>query len=449
MCDCRKVWASVIPGLLMLGACAPMGRAQTPLRTINNPQGGKIVYGLVDGATSTAAAMSMVLRGVHQSCGDKPQVGRLFRVRGTDSVAAFFTVVNHPQGNKPVAGLVIAAPAGSQKVEAALVSDDAPRFGSTVNPMLNRLFREWHPGGGGAPGASAAGSARAAPLHQVVAQDRSLSVGIPDGWKINASYGTALINGPQGESVILDAAAVAIDSQAARYARPGNIVFSHNADLVQGFPNLFQQFWQANGKSIDFRVDHIEPASSSQGTRCVHATGRQVVGAHLPEKDMFHMDALLCVGPMGTMGHYMVMLSEGVLSPALADKENATVAAIFSSFQLNQAVVAQEAHAMAAPAVNAIHQIGAMAAARTQATQAANDAQHAGYWARQDANARSNQAFSNYLLNQTVIQNNNVYGNGTVGHATVWNSTADALVKADPNRYEIVNSPNFWKGWDY
>jgi hypothetical protein len=31
----------------------------------------------------------------------------------------------------------------------------------------------------------------------------------------------------------------------------------------------------------------------------------------------------------------------------------------------------------------------------------------------------------------------------------VWNSTADALVKANPNRYEIVDTPNFWKGVDY
>ena len=53
------------------------------------------------------------------------------------------------------------------------------------------------------------------------------------------------------------------------------------------------------------------------------------------------------------------------------------------------------------------------------------------------------------LLDQTVIQDNNVYGSGTIGHGTVWNSTADALVKANPNRYEIVNAPNFWKGWDY
>ena len=62
-------------------------------------------------------------------------------MRGTDSDAVFFTVVNHPQGNKQVAGLVIAAPSGSNQMEAALVSDDAARFGSTVNPMLDQAVQ--------------------------------------------------------------------------------------------------------------------------------------------------------------------------------------------------------------------------------------------------------------------------------------------------------------------
>ena len=29
------------------------------------------------------------------------------------------------------------------------------------------------------------------------------------------------------------------------------------------------------------------------------------------------------------------------------------------------------------------------------------------------------------------------------------NSTANALFKADPNKHEIVNTPNYWKGVDY
>ena len=67
----------------------------------------------------------------------------------------------------------------------------------------------------------------------------------------------------------------------------------------------------------------------------------------------------------------------------------------------------------------------------------------------QDANARNGQGFSNYLLDQTVVQDNNMYGNGTIGHGTHWNTTADALVKANPNRFEYVDKPNFWQGTDY
>jgi hypothetical protein len=96
-----------------------------------------------------------------------------------------------------------------------------------------------------------------------------------------------------------------------------------------------------------------------------------------------------------------------------------------------------------------IRNIGAQATARYNATQAANDAQQAKWDADQDAQARNNQEFSNYLLDQTVVQDNNMYNNGTVGHGTLWNSTADALVKADPDRFEYVEKPNFWQGTDY
>ena len=106
-----------------------------------------------------------------------------------------------------------------------------------------------------------------------------------------------------------------------------------------------------------------------------------------------------------------------------------------------------------------------------------NDAQHAGYWDQQhnnevqhanwsnsqlnntvqysnsgdgeDTRARNNQNYDNYILDQTVVQDNNMYNNGTIGHGTQWNSTADALVKADPDRFEYVTQPNFWEGTDY
>ena len=93
---------------------------------------------------------------------------------------------------------------------------------------------------------------------------------------------------------------------------------------------------------------------------------------------------------------------------------------------------------------NQIKQIGCAGDGADECHRAANDAQHAGYWAQQDANAKNGQAFSNYLLDQTVIQDDN-----RNAHGTVWNQTADALVRSNPNRFTIVQTPNFWKGIDY
>ena len=66
------------------------------------------------------------------------------------------------------------------------------------------------------------------------------------------------------------------------------------------------------------------------------------------------------------------------------------------------------------------------------------------YEARSNAQDRSSQAFSNYIRDQTVIvdRDNNAHG-------TVWNATADSMVKNDPRRFGYVDTPNFWKGVDY
>ena len=102
-------------------------------------------------------AMARILRNVQNNCGDKPQVGKVFRVRGSNSDAVFFTVTNHAGGNVPVAGMLIASQTGPKAVEAALVSDAAARFSSTMNPLLSQLFGVWHPGGAAAPTGKASG----------------------------------------------------------------------------------------------------------------------------------------------------------------------------------------------------------------------------------------------------------------------------------------------------
>ena len=162
-----------------------VARAQTGLKIIDNPGGGKIVYGPVDGAATEPAAMGAILRSLHKQYGDRPQVGRVFHVRGTKSVAVFFTLVKRAQGNAQVGGMLIVSKTGANRVEAALVSDDAARLGSTMNPMLKTLFGVWHPGAEEAEAKAGNGGAAAAvaQLRTMTLQDNSASVGLPEGWK--------------------------------------------------------------------------------------------------------------------------------------------------------------------------------------------------------------------------------------------------------------------------
>ena len=454
----KSIHSAFVLSLLIVFVGMEITPAQGALNTINFPQGGTIVYGRVDGVNTKAAAMGVVLRAVHNQCGEKPRVGRLFNANGTNSVAVFFTVDRHPQGQKPipVAGMVIASESSPGHVEAALVTDSAERFGSTVNPMLTRLFSVWHPAGAGPSESPRAGSSSAGPasLRTVVLPDRSASVGVPDSWRLDpkSAGGTLGVNGPHGESAKLNLTRMAVDPNdpglrqlqrgGIRTNTSGKIVYPWSSNLVQAFPNLFQQFWALNNVRLtasNYRLTNLQPVALSAGQQGVQATGY----VDLDGRGMQEMNALLFTSSR-VQGTYLVRIFITLLPRDVADRERATMGAVLASFKVNSAVVGQQASAIAAPAIAAIHQVGREAAARSAATNAANEAQHAGYWATQKNNARNNQGFSNYLLDQTVIQDNNKNT-----HGTVWNSTANALVEANPNRFQYVDTPNYWKGVDY
>ena len=451
--------------------------AQTPLTTINMPQGGRIVYGKVEGADTQGAAMTHILRVMHQNCGEKPQIGHVFKMRGTDSVELFFTVVNHPAGNVPVAGLIIAAGSGPHQAEAALVSDRADRFGSTINPMLTKLFSVWHPGGAAAVSASApvakspapatasatgGHSAPAAPLHTVSASDNSATIGIPDGWTLDprSASGTMMVTGPHGEQVYLGMSRMGIDpthpGQQMIPRLPGTLIYPFRGDMTKEFANLFQAWRRANGKPpAPLRVDEIKPMQGSPNTHCAIADGH----VDLDGKGMQKFSDNMCASDPGNTGGYTVTLSHMLVPNALAEQEHTTLNAILSSWKVNLEVVNQQA-AVAVRQMNAntqaairrnqqavanINQIGANATARMNATQRANDAQHAAWDQSQDDISRNGQGFSNYLLDQTVIRD--VQDPNT--HATVWNQAAEAWKKAYPDRIEEVPTSQYINGQDY
>jgi hypothetical protein len=53
-------------------------------------------------------------------------------------------------------------------------------------------------------------------------------------------------------------------------------------------------------------------------------------------------------------------------------------------------------------------------------------------------------SFQEYTLDQAVVVDTH-----TGAHATGWNQATDALVKADPNRYQYVQRQYLLKGADY
>jgi hypothetical protein len=454
--------------LLFVVACAnqdPPPRSAT--KTINNPEGGTIVYGQVDGQTTEAGAMRAVLQSLQNQYGDRPEVGRVFRVRDTNSFAVFFTLKRN-QGNVKVAGMLIVSRFSPTRIEAALVSDDAARFGSTVNPMLSKLFSVWHPGGEASPSDSAGGTspasysssgegsspASAAALRPFTLPDRSASVSLPDGWRVNperSGGGTLEISGPNGERAGLALARSAVDptNQKRRQLHrggirdntSGKIVYPYNVNLVKAFPEIFQQFRRVNGLGpAQLQIARAEQLPTARGERCVHVTGNM----NPDGKGMQEMNTVLCTTAPSQFGDYSVLLYHTLLPKAVADKERATMGAVLASYRINQAVVNRQASAIAAPGIAAIKAVGDAARKRATETSALHDQQNRAWERGQDSKAKRSKAFSNYQLDQTVIRDNvqNTHGTG-------WNKTADSLVRSNPQRYEYVNTSDFRKGIDY
>jgi len=115
---------------------AKLGHPAHPTTTSMRARG-KISYGTVAGATTQAAAMSKILIGMQNTCGERPQIGKSSSSRERRPSASSLgdrSLQRTQEGGRPgdVGRL------WTQQVEAALLFNDASRFGKTVNPMLQK-----------------------------------------------------------------------------------------------------------------------------------------------------------------------------------------------------------------------------------------------------------------------------------------------------------------------
>lgn len=107
--------------------------------TIENPSGGRIVYGPIRFQTSPQSAMGQMLRNIRDEYGEKPKLGKVAHDDTGELLATFFSVTAKTQSDRQVAGLVVVSMPRNGQPRAAVLSDDAKRFPSTLDSMLERL----------------------------------------------------------------------------------------------------------------------------------------------------------------------------------------------------------------------------------------------------------------------------------------------------------------------
>jgi hypothetical protein len=440
--------------------------SQTSLRTMAGPQGGTIIFGTVDGANTPPAAMGGILKQLHQKYGERPVVGRVFKVRGTDSDAVFFTLAPHVQKMVPVAGMVLVSSAPGH-IEAALLSDDAARFGTSINPMLQTLLNNWKPGGKSlqasnqnaretTPRSVAEALGPVAPLRPYRLQDGSASVMLAEGWRISpqSGGGTILAEGPNGEKLALGFPYLAHNtnnpqtqqmqrfamSPAGRNTMYAKSLFApYGAELGRTFADLNAQAARVGSPAVaPVQIAQVQPIRSNGPEHCAFLSGTTVGPGALEFEGTF------CQGQQDSSGGFMNLANLSFSPAQFAVRDRATLRTMLGSFEVNSAVVNAQAAALAKPTIDAIHEIGRQVTERIRESDRQMDERRSSFEQHNDAMDRSSQGFSNYMLDRSVILDNQ-----NNAHGTTWNDTAAALVKSDPNRFEFVDTPGYWRGIDY
>jgi hypothetical protein len=440
--------------VLLLAATVASAQAGDALKTIDNPGGGQVVYGALASQSTLQGAMGVMLRNVHTHFGDRPQVGKIFEAKGSESVAALFTVTARTQGNKPIAGLVIVSMTKGSKPTAAVLYDDAARFPKSEPVLMKKLNDAWQSSSTNASaaakpaGSAPTGQGTPQPLRQTPFPDNSGSIGLPVGWRITGAHaGVVDTSGPNGELVNIGTAFYPIydprspQVQARLRYNTGQpiLLCSYGSDPVSAFTCVIGQSRQNK---------HLPPAS-------IHITSTQQIPRNPNEaqavlviadldvhdgKGLSTASLRIGISPERAGGVWSMGLSEASAPKQMADAEWATLKAIYASYRINGQVIGKETQQTIAD----IHAIGAASARQAANAHAAEDTQAASFNAHMDSIDRNSKAFQLYQLDQTQVQDNQ---NNTRG--TLSNGAANLLIGSDPNRFQSVPTQDFIKGVDY
>ena len=445
--------------ILFLPILTTFAAAQS-LRTVNNPSGGHVTYGIFDQDSTKQAAMVDMLRKVHANFGDKPQIGQFFESKQGETVGTFFTVTAKKQNNKPVAGMILVTMPAGLKPSAACLYDDASRFNSTRPALMKLLIASVTGNSSNDSGVSDEPSANrtrsagrpgpVAQLHRVSAPDGSASMQIPDGWRVmNGSGGGQLaVEGPHGENMAMGIVNGNIydptNPQARnmiQYMSRGNTPHSvcpFSRDLVAIYKCVSQQQRQRMRMSpiASFKVNNYQNLGQSQ-----YLQQNAVVDADIDFGDgKGVMRANIQLGTTTVGNQYSLFVGQVNVPESIADQEWPTVMAAAKTYSQNQGVVQGQINQQ----ISNQNSWFENQQSQHRAQVAQGDASTAAFNAHNDQIDRQSKTFQNLTLDQSVLEDSQENARGTIT-----NNTADAYVKANPDRYRIVPQQDWIKGQDY
>jgi hypothetical protein len=394
-----------------------------------------------------------VLQYVHTQFGAQPQITNVMRGADGNSLAVIFTVTSASTGSQQIAGLALVAVSAAGPGQGAVLTDEAGRFRSTVGPMLKRLQSgaglqtagsSSAATGSNVPGSAAAaavspppaadssapasaraghGSAAVA-LQETAFPDGSGSVALPVGWTLTGAHaGEVTAQGPGSAGLHFDWQISVIDPNdpRSRGSRLGNpIAIPHGTDSASAYKSVMTQIYQKQGKTPP-SIEVLE-SNSVSAQESVLSVNMGAIEGRGPVRLLVDMG----VSPLNQLGGYLITLYVIGFPQELGAQSQATAVAILHSYKVNQTVAVAQIHGDA------------------QRSQAITEATLVRMQRGQDAQDRQFQAFDNGLLDRTVIRDADLNAHGTVS-----NDLANALVQANPGRFQEVPPSEFVKGIDY
>jgi hypothetical protein len=472
--------AGVILSVLSLGVDFATGQshpqgaqqpAKSEIKILDNPGGGQYAFGAMTSQSNKADALIYMLHQIHGRFGDKPQMGKLFQSRDGSSLATFFTLTAKNMGGSPVTGLLIITQHGNGVPQMGILYDDSRRFVNTEPAMLKAVSAAWQ--GADSPAsrgpstqmqAQAAPSPRSSPeqLYPATGGDRSAVIDLPPSWRVvSVAGGSIAAEGNHGEMVSLQSAFQQIidpRSPQAQSLMYGGMAGRGPKVVCPLGPNLFEDYVCVVNQS---RRNAGKPAATYSLTS---ATPQEGPGQVRPLAVLFTVDLHDGMGLRNGSGRLDLLGTAGAtwalgfsmsnIPQKYADSEAPTLKAVVASYRRNEGVISAENAAVMerirqqgirneqqARDINANREANKQSFDNHMQTLRQNDAGNDQHMANIDWQSKITQ---DYILDRSVVKDVEYDDRATVG-----NRFADSLVKANPNRFEIVQNQDLIRGRDY